>query len=202
MTILHISDTHGLHRQLAGLPEADVIVHSGDFTQAGTEHEALDFMNWFCDLPYRHKIFIAGNHDDCLYGAELSGLDDNCHYLCRSRVCIDGVNFYGIPLFVGDVLYGIDKPQDRSVPRDTDVLITHRPPLDVLDFDGGRRYGCPELLKEIEAARPKLHLFGHIHAAFGIEKRNGILFSNAALVDGYCRPKEERVASLKVIEVR
>lgn len=202
MTILHISDTHGLHRQLAGLPEADVIVHSGDFTQAGTEHEALDFMNWFCDLPYRHKIFIAGNHDDCLYGAELSGLDDNCHYLCRSGVCIDGVNFYGIPLFVGDVLYGTDKPQDRSVPRDTEVLITHRPPLDVLDFDGGRRYGCPELLKEIEAARPKLHLFGHIHAAFGIEKRNGILFSNAALVDGYCRLKEERVASLKVIEVR
>lgn len=202
MTILHISDTHGLHRQLAGLPEADVIVHSGDFTQAGTEHEALDFMNWFCDLPYRHKIFIAGNHDDCLYGAELSGLDDNCHYLCRSGVCIDGVNFYGIPLFVGDVLYGTDKPQDRSVPRDTEVLITHRPPLDVLDFDGGRHYGCPELLKEIEAARPKLHLFGHIHAAFGIEKRNGILFSNAALVDGYCRLKEERVASLKVIEVR
>ena len=34
------------------------------------EQEAIDFMNWFCDLDYPHKIFICGNHDDCLYGVE------------------------------------------------------------------------------------------------------------------------------------
>ena len=90
--ILHLSDTHGLHRQLPQLPNADVIVHSGDFTMAGTEQEVFDFTNWFCDLPYRHKIFIAGNHDDCLYGAELSGLDDNCHYLCNSGINIEDIN--------------------------------------------------------------------------------------------------------------
>ena len=61
MRIVHISDTHNRHRQLTKLPEGDVIVHSGDFTMAGTEAEALDFMEWFCDLPYRHKVFIAGN---------------------------------------------------------------------------------------------------------------------------------------------
>lgn len=32
MKILHLSDTHGLHKNLRSLPEADVIVHSGDFT--------------------------------------------------------------------------------------------------------------------------------------------------------------------------
>lgn len=68
MKILHISDTHGMHRQLTGLPDADVIVHSGDFTLAGTENETSDFISWFRALPYHHKIFIAGNHDDCLYG--------------------------------------------------------------------------------------------------------------------------------------
>lgn len=70
MKILHLSDTHGLHKNLMSLPEADVIVHSGDFTFAGSEEEACDFINWFCDLPYEHKVFIAGNHDMCMYGAD------------------------------------------------------------------------------------------------------------------------------------
>ena len=72
MRILHLSDTHNCHHRLRDLPEADVVVHSGDFCMVGTEQEALDFLNWFCDLPYKHKIFICGNHDDCLYGATLT----------------------------------------------------------------------------------------------------------------------------------
>ena len=40
MKIIHISDTHGYHRWLTELPEADIIVHSGDFTMAGSEQEA------------------------------------------------------------------------------------------------------------------------------------------------------------------
>ena len=52
MKILHLSDTHGYHRKLADLPPADVIVHSGDFTMTGSQEEAIDFLNWFCDLPY------------------------------------------------------------------------------------------------------------------------------------------------------
>ena len=51
MTILHLSDTHNQHRQLTDLPDADILIHSGDFTMAGTEQEAIDFLNWFCDLP-------------------------------------------------------------------------------------------------------------------------------------------------------
>lgn len=81
LRILHISDTHGVHHRLRDLPEADVLVHSGDFTMNGSEAEALDFLEWLCDLPYRHKVFVAGNHDACLYGATLDGLDDNVHYL-------------------------------------------------------------------------------------------------------------------------
>ena len=57
MKILHISDTHNHHCQLQDLPAADVIVHSGDFTMAGTEAEVIDFMEWFCALPYKHKVF-------------------------------------------------------------------------------------------------------------------------------------------------
>lgn len=39
MKILHLSDTHSLHRRLENLPEADVLVHCMDFTMNGTETE-------------------------------------------------------------------------------------------------------------------------------------------------------------------
>ena len=68
MRILHISDTHNSHKLLENLPNADIIIHSGDVSFSGSDNEVLDFLNWFCDLDYANKIFVAGNHDDCLYG--------------------------------------------------------------------------------------------------------------------------------------
>ena len=92
MRILHISDTHSKHRELPPLPNADNIIHSGDFTFAGSENEAYDFINWFCDLPFQHKIFIAGNHDLCMYGADsIDGLPNNVHYLCNNSIEISNV---------------------------------------------------------------------------------------------------------------
>lgn len=83
-----------------------MIVHSGDFTFAGTEDEAMDFVEWFSELPYAHKVFIAGNHDYCLYGADISDLPDNVHYLYGNGVTIDGLRFFGIPMFMDDNLSG------------------------------------------------------------------------------------------------
>ena len=91
MKILHLSDTHSAHHRLKNLPEADIVVHSGDYCMVGEEREAMDFLYWFCDLPYRHKIFICGNHDSCLYDANIDGLDGNVHYLCNSGIEIDGI---------------------------------------------------------------------------------------------------------------
>lgn len=54
--ILHLSDTHSQHRRLTQLPDADILVHSGDFTMNGSEQEAIDFMNWFCDLSIRIRF--------------------------------------------------------------------------------------------------------------------------------------------------
>ena len=82
MKILQISDTHNRHRLLTNLPEADVIVHCGDFADNGTEGEVLDFLNWFMDLPYPYKLFVAGNHDLCLWDAlDIEDLPDNVFFL-------------------------------------------------------------------------------------------------------------------------
>lgn len=182
MRILHLSDTHNCHHQLHDLPEADVVVHSGDFCMVGSEQEAIDFLNWFCDLPYKHKIFICGNHDDCLYGANIEGLDSNVHYLCNSAVEIDGVKFYGVPLFMADCITHNQTNNYANIPFDTDVLITHSPPFGILDFDDNINYGSEELLELISTLNLKAHLFGHIHTQHGIEIIGSTLFSNGAIL--------------------
>ena len=161
MKILHLSDTHNCHHRLRDLPEADVVVHSGDFCMVGTEQEAIDFLNWFCDLPYKHKIFICGNHDDCLYGANIDGLDDNVHYLYNSGIEINGLKFYGVPMFFSDCISNRQIKHYANIPEDTDVLITHCPPYGILDLDGNTNYGSKELLTKISAIPLEVHLFGH-----------------------------------------
>ena len=181
MKILHISDTHNKHQLLKYLPEADVIVHTGDITEDGTEDEVKNFIEWFSSLPYAHKIFIAGNHDNCLYGAKIEGLPDNVHYLCNEGITIDGIKFYGEPMFLEDDLEGNFPELFSRIPDDTDVLLTHQPPLGILDEQDGINYGDNHLYKRVMDVRPKYHLFGHLHHT---EKTQEVFrrvrFSNAA----------------------
>lgn len=188
MRILHISDTHGQHSQLRELPEADILVHSGDFTFSGTEAEAYEFMNWLCDLPYRHKLFIAGNHDDCLYGADgIDGLPDDVHYLCNSGIEIEGIKFYGVPLFMQDIMDGVYEKQLQAIPFETNILITHQPPYgicDVADYGSGPAHHGDKILRSvIDGLHLEYHLFGHEHDAYGTEKVGNTVFSNASLLD-------------------
>lgn len=183
MRILHLSDTHGCHRRISDLPEADVLAHSGDFCMVGSEQEVFDFLNWFCDLPYRHKIFICGNHDVCLYGADIDGLDDNVHYLCNSGIEIDGLKFYGVPMFMGDCISDRQSRNYAKIPSDTDILITHSPAYGILDLDDNINYGSEEILDRLTALNLKAHLFGHIHAQHGMKSLNGTIFSNGAIMN-------------------
>lgn len=182
-TILHLSDTRGLHRQLKALPEADAIVHSGDFTLDGTENEAYDFIAWFMELPYPHKLFIAGNHDNCLYQAHLEGLSSDTHYLCHSGIEIEGVRFYGLPMFVEDEKSGLSENYIRQIPLNTDILITHQPPLGICDYAVKIQWGNYSLLKRVSQINPKLHLFGHIHEANSVETVGHTVYANSALVN-------------------
>ena len=51
--IVCISDTHNQHKQVE-IPECDILIHAGDFTGRGTEHEIQDFAQW---LLYESKNF-------------------------------------------------------------------------------------------------------------------------------------------------
>lgn len=174
MKILQISDTHNLHHQLTHLPVADVIVHCGDFTEYGTEKEVLDFLNWFIELPYREKLFVTGNHDICLWDAEsIEDLPGNIHFLQDCGCKIDNLNFYGLS-------YNHDESQ---IPDDVDILITHEPPIMILDTSGNTHWGNASLRSRVFQIRPHYHLFGHAHESHGIIKEAGIVFANGAMLD-------------------
>jgi len=51
-----------------------------------------------------------------------------------------------------------------QIPADTDILITHGPPLGYLDGDG---LGCGELRKALWRVKPLAHIFGHVHEGHG-----------------------------------
>ena len=174
MKILHLSDTHGLHRRIKGMPEADVIIHSGDISNNGTEEEVLDFLKWFIELPYPHKIFVTGNHDLCLWDAEgIEDLPANVDFLQDCGAEIDGVWFFGLAY----------NHQEDMIPDNTDVVITHEPPVMILDRSAGTHWGNAPLRNRIMEVKPRYHLFGHAHGGYGILKQDGIVFSNAALLD-------------------
>eukprot|EP00930_Biecheleria_cincta_P083109 TRINITY_DN72744_c0_g1_i1.p1 TRINITY_DN72744_c0_g1~~TRINITY_DN72744_c0_g1_i1.p1 ORF type:complete len:363 (+),score=49.72 TRINITY_DN72744_c0_g1_i1:160-1248(+) len=59
------SDTHGKHELIAkqNYPQADVLLHAGDFTNTGELEEVESFAKWLSAYPAKHKIVVAGNHD-------------------------------------------------------------------------------------------------------------------------------------------
>ncbi len=180
MKLLQISDTHNRHQLLSNLPEADVIVHCGDFTDKGTEQEVLDFLNWFIALPYKHKIFVTGNHDLYLWDATgIEELPENIHFLQDCECKIDGIKFFGLSYNHLELL----------IPEGVNVLITHEPPVMILDESNGTHLGNAFLRKRVFEIKPRCHLFGHAHEAYGTEKHDGIVFSNASILDDFYQLK-------------
>ena len=64
ISVVAVSDTHSMHSKLPNdWPVADLFIHTGDLTQHGTKEELQSTLEWLGNIPYMHKIVIAGNHD-------------------------------------------------------------------------------------------------------------------------------------------
>ncbi len=192
MKIICISDTHGYHDQLQ-MPKGDMLLHAGDISRMGTVEEIAKFNDWLGTLHYEYKIIIAGNHD-FLFEEEpqkAKSLITNAIYLENSGVEIEGLNIWGSPIspWFFDWAFNQKRGEDikkfwDKIPENTDILITHGPPMNILDCTTKGQYvGCEELLPAVERIKPKIHLFGHIHEAFGEYKNANTHFINASMLD-------------------
>lgn len=55
----------------------------------------------------------------------------------------------------------------EAIPEDTDVLVTHTPPVGYGDFCNDH-LGCVDLCYRVAEIQPKYHLFGHIHEGYSV----------------------------------
>ena len=182
MKIWHISDTHGFHHMLEIPSDIDMVIHSGDGSNFRdiykNEVEFQDFIYWYSRVPIKYKIFIAGNHDSALeknlFNVKKQMEDSDIIYLENSDVTIEGIKIWGSPHTPSFGNWSFMKARaklDRvwkSIPDDTDIIVTHGPPKGILDssFDRNNnieRCGCNALKKRILDIQPTLVLFGHIH---------------------------------------
>ncbi len=214
MRIVCISDTHSLHKgMLYDLPQGDILIHSGDCTNIGQQNDVRDFIDWFQKIEgFVYKIFIAGNHDFAfeteprwlnLYMDPLILSEHNVTYLEDSGFEIISSEFsrpikiYGSPwqpeFFdwafnlprMGDVL----KSKWDDIPNDTNILITHGPPHGIRDFTPTNlQVGCELLRNRVFEIKPSLHVFGHIHGAYGAVEMNDTVFANASTCNERYQP--------------
>lgn len=197
MRIVCISDTHNKHRQ-CNIPEGDLLIHAGDISSRGRIEEIIEFDQWMGTLPHSDKIIIAGNHDFLFERNPLlaRSLIRNAHYLEDSGIVLKGFKIWGSPITPWFFNWAFNrwrgtqiKKHWDKIPDDTDILITHGPPKGILDQTFSKsKVGCSQLMKAVLRVQPKLHIFGHIHEAYGEVWQNGTHFINASLLDIKYRP--------------
>ncbi|RVU85596.1 metallophosphoesterase [Leucothrix sargassi] len=193
MKITIISDTHLDHEKL-GVMSGDVLIHCGDmfdlFEWDSRDFKAMD--DWFGKQQFDVILCVGGNHD---FDIE-KRLEDtpqpfkNATFLCDETYEHNGVKFYGAPWVPELYRHAFFKENDEleveweKIPEDTDVLITHTPPIGTLDESSkGRSFGCSYLAMHIDRVKPRLHCFGHIHASSGVLEKHGVTYINASMVN-------------------
>lgn len=200
MRITCISDTHNQHNNIPSqyLAGGDCIIHAGDMSGRGTHAEIEEFLAWYNELPYTHKILIAGNHDFFFERASETMVKStlekypNIIYLNDSGVEIEGLKIWGSPVQPWFYNWAFNRVGSEickhwdMIPLDTDILITHGPAKGYLDLTlRGDVTGCPYLLEKIsEMTNLKLFVHGHIHEAYGrVDFPDGGVFLNASVLN-------------------
>lgn len=207
-----ISDSHCRLRKIT-IPEGDILIHSGDLTFQSNVQEILQELRELGRYKDKFKaiVLVEGNHDR-LGENNPELMDQMCKdygvtLLRDEGTIIEGFKFYGSPFqpAFGNWAFNMDrgdpalKAKWDAIPDDTQILVTHGPPMYVLD--GIMRYrperheyeienvGCYDLYDRVSnLANLNLHVFGHIHEGFGQLKKGNTTFVNASICTAEYKP--------------
>lgn len=194
MKVVFVSDTHNKLSKI-DVPDGDLLIHAGDFTGNGSMSEIEAFNRDMVNLTHKYKVVVAGNHD---FGFQTypdearAALDSSITYLEDSGVTIEGLRIWGSPWQPEFFDWAFNLPRNsmqmkehwEAIPADTDILVTHGPPYGIMDrVPRGVLVGCEMLLDKVLSLNLKVHVFGHIHCGYGVEKRGKTTFVNASNLD-------------------
>ena len=182
----HISDSHQFHHLLnvPQEPGLDTVIFTGD----GSNHfdpylnvrEMENFLDWFEKLPFKNKIYVAGNHDTSIEKGLLTKSDFKNRgmiYLENDYTFINGFKIIGspyTPFFGGQWAFTKSRNKmnniwDKLLDSDNiDIVAVHGPPKSILDLSDASRKdveqcGCKALYNHVLRLNPYACLFGHIH---------------------------------------
>lgn len=221
MKIAVVGCSHGSHNKLI-VPEADAIIHTGDYSPRGTYSDAISFLRWLESQPHKHRLWVEGNHDTYAerhpveFAALAKQYAPSCHRLFDSSIEIEGIRFFGSPYtptfmhwsFMADRGPEIQRHWNM-IPNDTQILITHGPayghldlvPAEYVENGRDRHQGCADLKTTIETRLHKLkaHFFSHLHSQGNqTEVANGVTYVNAAVVGEDYRVRGD----IQVVEIK
>lgn len=189
MKILAISDIHGQFDRFAppSLPEADVALICGDFTNLGIHRpqEVAAAERWMTQMAARFPqvLYVLGNHDLGLPNAYFEREGLAIRNIARRVVTLGGLRIVGAdlsPCF--DLPQLADEWERMTADPDVDsayfdsleagdILVSHCPPLGLRDEfrqpGSGAHLGSPGLRRYIERIQPRLVACGHIHEGSG-----------------------------------
>ncbi len=186
MKAVLFSDTHRLKPTYTSGP-VDLAIHTGDACNSSSRKQMKFFLDWFRDIPARHHIYVAGNHDG--YAAQHRVFfkelvrEARVTYLEHEALELEGWKIFGSPFIpriasapegVNHFAKGVDALRMlwEKIPLDTQILLTHAPKKYSRDrvWPHGENVGCEELgRRALVLADLKYHVHGHIHESFGIE---------------------------------
>ncbi|MDX2004531.1 MAG: metallophosphoesterase [Meiothermus sp.] len=183
LKLIALSDTHLNFPDLADLPEADLLVHCGDWTNTGFARGVREMdlaALWLAQARQKYPTVLAlhGNHDISVR---------NHHWAALGAVPLDGhtwfhpagVSFHGVALTTAYDMPELALTWDHMTVNPAaeqyawdfepvDVVVAHGPPLGHLDkMVTGKNVGSSCALEYIERCQPRLYLCGHIHEAAG-----------------------------------
>ncbi|MBA2727303.1 MAG: metallophosphatase domain-containing protein [Parachlamydiaceae bacterium] len=190
-----ISDLHGYKPDLT---PGDLLIIAGDLTARDTAEQYDEFNSWLNSLPFKCKVVIGGNHDVLLEELETKIEGPGVYYLQDTGCEFRGLKIWGTPWthrFHGQnpqaMAFSVKSEFQLKdffdlIPADTDILITHSPPLGILDECRNGRAGSEMLRQAVFRIKPQLCCFGHIHENGGKSVDiDGILFVNASVVNEF-----------------
>ncbi|WP_127714141.1 metallophosphoesterase [Halobacteriovorax sp. HLS] len=210
MKIVAVSDTHQAY--LKNMPAGDILIHAGDFSllpKNSYENRELmlselsDLKNWFDSIRhlYKHTILVPGNHDwifevDYNFASKFMG---ETLVLNDSSVTLEGLKIWGTPINLEYRNWAFNRAAGEEIlrhynmiPKDTDILVTHGPPLKILDQaypqKNSPHLGDQDLLSTVEGLKLKAHIFGHIHGSHGTLVRGETTYINASIMDEAYEP--------------
>ncbi|RAO72478.1 uncharacterized protein BHQ10_008490 [Talaromyces amestolkiae] len=169
---------------LANISASTASIRSVDIDIDDFEGGRID---WSHNTPTEDYDYAS--HSDEYLSEKGDDHRDDIHYLQHSSISLTfpaltpnqrsrTLNIYGAPQIPTPMPLGPEHaftypPQQdawtNTIPPETDILVTHTPPYTHRDLGPNFSIGCPFLLSEVWRVRPILHVFGHVHFAYGSE---------------------------------